>query len=249
MIFKDHFSGHADIYAQARPTYPDKLFDYLVSVTSRAGLAWDCATGNGQTALALANHFEQVIATDGSAAQIDAAQKKHNIDYRVALAEEVILEPASADLICVSQALHWFEIERFFKVVDSGLKPGGVLAVWSYGIHTINEDVDKVIGKLYRETLNGYWPRERLIVEQGYKSIEFPYEKIVSPDFSMSLSWTQDQVEAYLRSWSAVQKYIRANVHDPVAAVSDQLKLAWGDDLAKTISWPLVLILCRKPML
>lgn len=247
MTFKDHFSGHAEDYAQARPTYPPKLFDYLLSLTSKADLAWDCATGNGQSALALANHFEQVIATDGSAAQIDAAQKKDNIDYRVALAEEVILEPASADLICVSQALHWFEIERFFKVVDKVLKPGGVLAVWSYGIHTINEEVDKVIGKLYRETLNGYWPQERLLVEQGYDGVEFPYEKIPSPEFTMSLTWTQDQVEAYLRSWSAVQKYIRVHGSDPVVAVSDQLKLAWGDELAKTIIWPLVLILCRKP--
>ncbi|MFT6092143.1 MAG: ubiquinone/menaquinone biosynthesis C-methylase UbiE [Pseudohongiellaceae bacterium] len=247
MLFKDHFSGHAEVYAQARPTYPAELFDYLNSVTSGTDLAWDCATGNGQSAVALAGYFDQVIATDGSAAQIDAAKKMSNIDYRVALAEDVILDPVSADLICVSQALHWFELERFFQVVDAVLKPGGVLAVWSYGIHTIDEKVDKVIGELYQQTLDGYWPHERLLVEQAYKTIEFPYEKIPSPEFTMSLTWTQGQVEAYLRSWSAVQKYIKAYNSDPVVALSDQLKLAWGNEPVRTVVWPLVFILCRKP--
>jgi len=27
--FKDHFSGHADSYREARPTYPDELFGWL----------------------------------------------------------------------------------------------------------------------------------------------------------------------------------------------------------------------------
>lgn len=247
MTFKDHFSGHAGVYAQARPTYPANLFDYLNSLVLEADLAWDCATGNGQSALALANYFTQVIATDGSAAQINAARKKDNIDYRVALAEEVILDPSTADLICVSQALHWFDTVQFFKVVDTVLKPRGILAVWSYGIHTIDEGVDKVIGELYRETLKGYWTPERLLVEQGYNEIEFPYEKIPSPEFTMTLTWNQDQVEAYLRSWSAVQKYIKANNTDPVSALSNQLRLVWGNESTKTISWPLVLILCRKP--
>lgn len=247
MTFKDHFSGHANIYAQARPTYPAKLFEYLCGASNATDLAWDCATGNGQSALALAKYFKQVVATDGSAAQINVAQKMSNIDYRVALAEEIILDPVSADLICVSQALHWFDTEQFFKVVDTVLKSGGLLAVWSYGIHTIDERVDKVIDELYRETLGGYWSPERLTVEQGYKDIDFPYEKILNPDFTMSLIWTQDQVEAYLRSWSAVQNYIKANGSDPVTAISERLKLAWKDDAQKVISWPLVLILCRKP--
>jgi len=51
------------------------------------------------------------------------------IDCLVALAHDVILDPASADRIGVFQALYWIEIERFFQVVNATLKPSGGLAV------------------------------------------------------------------------------------------------------------------------
>lgn len=248
MMFKDHFSGHADIYAASRPSYPTELFDYLARISPALTLAWDCATGNGQSAVALAAHFEQVLATDGSAAQIQAAEARDNILYKVATAETQSLDKESADLICVSQALHWFDTNKFFQVVDRGLKPGGILGVWSYGIHWIDEEVDPIIDRLYRETLDGYWTYERLMVEEGYRNIEFPYEQLAPPEFTMSLSWSQKQVEAYLRSWSAVQKYINTNQQDPVAEISQELTRVWGDPSQnKVISWPLTLIIRRKP--
>lgn len=70
MSFKDHFSGHAGSYARYRPDYPGELFDYLATLTPRREMALDCATGNGQAAIGLARHFERVIATDGSIAQL-----------------------------------------------------------------------------------------------------------------------------------------------------------------------------------
>lgn len=247
MTFQDHFSGHAQVYARARPTYPDALFKFLASCAEENEVVWDCATGNGQSALALANYFSQVIATDASAEQLAQAAQKSNIDYRVAPAEAHTLLPASADLVTVSQALHWFNIERFFKAADKALKPNGLLAIWSYGIHSIDPAVDEVINRLYRGTLNGYWTPERAMVEEGYKAIDFPYEAIEHPEFSMSLEWSQAQVADYLRSWSAVQKYLKVNGIDPVAEMLESLSVAWGSDESKTILWPLTLILRRKP--
>ena len=60
------YSSYAREYAQSRPGYPTDLFDYLVSLVDRRDLAWDCATGSGQAALTLADHFERVVATDVS---------------------------------------------------------------------------------------------------------------------------------------------------------------------------------------
>ena len=79
MKFKDHFSGHAVEYAKFRPRYPDKLFEYLASISPRHGLAWDCATGNGQAAVGLIRHFDSVIATDASARQIATANDNQTI--------------------------------------------------------------------------------------------------------------------------------------------------------------------------
>jgi hypothetical protein len=49
--FIDNFSRHSKEYSFSRPTYPDLLFEYLSSITPQKNLAWDCATGNGQSAI------------------------------------------------------------------------------------------------------------------------------------------------------------------------------------------------------
>src|SRR5438094_3844583 len=108
--FKDHFSGHAADYAKFRPNYPSKLFDYLASISPERELAWDCATGNGQAAVGLAERFAKVIATDASAQQIESAQPYPRISYWVAPAEASRIDPDSVDLILVAQALHWFDM-------------------------------------------------------------------------------------------------------------------------------------------
>jgi hypothetical protein len=37
-----------------------------------------------------------------------------------------------SDLITVAQALHWFDLSRFFVEAKRVLKPSGLLAVWTY---------------------------------------------------------------------------------------------------------------------
>src|SRR5881409_1515584 len=134
--FKDHFSGHAVEYAKFRPHYPDELFEYLALISPRHELAWDCATGNGQAAVGLARHFDSVIATDASAQQNDP------ISYRVAPAEASGIDSASVDLILVAQALHWFDIDRFFTEAKRVLKENGVLAISSYNVLEIAPEID-----------------------------------------------------------------------------------------------------------
>ena len=115
MQFKDHFSGHASDYAKFRPHYPRELFVYLADITSERECVWDCATGNGQAAVALAEFFQHVIATDASEKQIANAQSHDRVIYRVASAERSGLSNASVDLITVAQALHWFDRELFLQ--------------------------------------------------------------------------------------------------------------------------------------
>src|SRR2546422_4348362 len=110
--FRDHFSGVAAAYAAFRPQYPAELFAALADAAPRRGTAWDCATGNGQAALGLAPHFERVIATDGSAAQLAAAQPHPRVRYLGALAEIAPLAAGCIDLVVTAQSLHWFDIAR-----------------------------------------------------------------------------------------------------------------------------------------
>ena len=138
--FVDHFQGVTQHYLNHRPSYPAALFDWLAQRCSQHELAWDCGTGNGQAAVSLAQHFQRVLATDASAAQIAAATAHERVEYRLAPAEKSGLEPASVDLLIVAQALHWFDLERFYAEARRVLKPTGIVAVWCYGIVELEGD-------------------------------------------------------------------------------------------------------------
>jgi SAM-dependent methyltransferase len=241
--FKDHFSGHAGRYAVYRPTYPDALFAFLADCCDGRRHAWDCATGNGQTAIALTHWFDRITATDASTAQIDAAKPHPRIDYRVAPAEASGLASASLDLITVSQALHWFDIDRFFDEAVRVLVPGGVLAAWSYGLCHVDEACDAIVLSLYRE-IDAYWPPERQLVDEGYRHITLPMPVIAAPPFEMTAVWSADAMLGYLRTWSAAQRWLRDRGSDPVTSIESALRLAWGDG-PREVRWPLALKLCR----
>lgn len=242
--FKDHFSAQSASYARHRPHYPEPLFHYLSALTSGHDRAWDCATGSGQAAIALAQHYEAVIATDASASQIEAAVAHTSVDYRVARAEESGLGCGSADLITVGQALHWFDSERFSAEAARVLVGGGVLAAWCYELCKVDEACDSVVDRLYANIVDAYWPPERRLIENRYADIELPGEPIEPPDFEMSISWAAEDMLGYLRTWSACKRYEREHGRDPVDLIEADLVQAWGHE-SREVAWPLTLRVCR----
>ena len=244
MAFNDHFSGHAATYREARPLYPDALFDWLADQVAHRDLVWDTGCGNGQASVALAARFARVFATDPSANQIENAERRPNIDYRVEPAEQCSLASTSADLVTVAQALHWFDFARFFPEVERVLKPGGFFAAWAYSDCRVTPAVDVHKDRVYVDLTGAYWPPERELVETGYRTIPMPvgagapFEEVAAPSFVMSVSWNAPQFLAYLRSWSATQRYIKANGADPVAIVENDLIAAWGDpEMRREVRW------------
>src|SRR5262249_24385836 len=147
---------------------------------------WDCAYGNGQATADLAARFGKVCGTDASREQIASAALHPNVEYRVALAEESGLPDGSVQLVTVAQALHWFDLTRFYSEVRRVLSPGGVIAVWDYGIDQVEGDAVNVIAQdFYFNVVGPYWPPERKLVEEGYRTIPFPFEEIAPPHFRM----------------------------------------------------------------
>jgi SAM-dependent methyltransferase len=241
--FKDHFSRQSAGYARHRPHYPRELFACLAGLTGRR-LAWDCATGNGQAAVALADHFDRVIATDASRAQIDAAADHPVVSYRVATAEESGLSEDSVDLVTVGQALHWFDTGRFFAEASRVLVEGGVIAAWCYELCTISPACDRVVAGLYNEIVGAFWPPERRLIEERYAGIVFPGKALATPEFVMTAEWDVDDMLGYLRTWSACQSYLGEHGEDPVALIEDELRTAWGTT-PRTVRWPLTARVAR----
>jgi SAM-dependent methyltransferase len=240
MSFKDYFSTQSVDYAKYRPDYPKELFDFIIAHTRNRHLAWDCATGNGQVAIALSPYFDQVIATDASEKQIKAAIPNKRVNYKVAPAEDSSLLDSSVDLITVGQAIHWFDFDVFYKEAKRVAAPDALLVIFGYGSHTVNEAVDEVNAWFYDTLLGSYWPKERKYIDEEYRTVPFPFTEITAPKLAIEKHMNVYELMGYLGTWSSTQQYIKANGQNPLELLEADLIKAWGDPLeVKKVSWPL----------
>lgn len=247
--FRDLFSGASREYAAFRPTYPPELYKWLAGLAPSRALAWDCATGSGQAALGLAAHFDRVIATDSSREQLSATTAHERVEYRLALAEESGLPDVSVDLIAVAQALHWFDLDRFYREAARVLVAGGVIAVWCYVRVHISPAIDALLERFYTVDVGSYWPPERQLVEARYETIPFPFDELGSPPFAIERSITLGELAGYLRTWSATQRFVRERGLDPVAELERELTPHWGRGTPETrlrARWPIFVRVGRR---
>lgn len=252
MAFKDYFSGHAADYATYRPRYPATLFAWLGQQCRDHERAWDCATGNGQAAIALTRHFQQVIATDGSAAQLQEAPPHPQIQYQVALAESSGLADGGVDLVTVAQAAHWFDLEAFYPEVQRVLKPGGILAIWCYGRPILpTTALEGLLSDYYDRVLDDFWTPERRQVETGYRTLPFPFPELTGPELTMTTEWTLAELLGYLYTWSATQRFIAAHQFNPLATLTEQFIEVWPESTQAEqrlrLTWPISLRVGQSP--
>jgi len=239
-VFLDLFSRQSSTYAASRPSYPDALYQFIVSLVPGRRLAWDCATGNGQAARDLARHFDRVIATDASPEQISNATPVPNVEYRVAPAEASGLAPHSVDLVTVAQALHWLDHDRFYAEVRRVTVPDGVVAAWCYGACHAGSEVEGLLREFEEETVGPFWSSGRRWVDEGYLTIPFPFDEVARPSFELRVRWSLSQLREYISSWSAVAAYRRERGQDPVAPLLERIAKFWGPfDSSRDVTWPL----------
>ena len=239
--FKDHFSIAASDYARFRPQYPDELFAWLAQQCSRTDLAWDCATGNGQAARALAGYFRAVVASDASGEQIAEAVAHPGVSYRVAPAEASGLPDNSVNLLTVAQAVHWFDLDRFYAEARRVLAPGGVIALWCYGSGYFDSPaLQAVFDDFYGNTLGAYWPPERALIESGYRDLDFPFAEIRAPEFAMHIDVGLPALIGYLGTWSATNRYRQSTGTDPLPALQQAFAEHWGPpECIQRLHWPM----------
>lgn len=249
--FSDHFSDRAEVYAAYRPHYPPEIVDFLAAVAGgekRCGTSglvdapvWEAGCGSGQLTCGLAGRFSRIVATDASPDQLSRAKPHPHVDFRVARAEESGLASGSIDLAVSAQAAHWFDLGAYYDEVRRVARPAGHLALIVYGMHTCADPkIDAWIKHFYHETLGPYWPAQRRLVEEEYRTLPFPFHEIPSPRFEMRAEWDLEGVLGYVESWSATAALRKSGGGAQVDEFREKLCVSWGKPAARMmIRWPL----------
>ena len=243
---KDLFSEQAKLYSLYRPVYPESLFEYILSFVTNRDTAWDCATGNGQTAVSLSQLFKKVYASDISKKQLGEAIQKDNIEYVVCSAEETPFPDNTFDLITVSQAYHWLNWQKFYEEATRVAKKDCVVAVWMYDLIQSNDkSLNDLILHFYKNIIGPYWDAERKHVDTHYANVVFDFAPLSGKDFFIETQFTKEQLLGYFSTWSATQKFIKANSYSPINHIKDHLSNLWPGEEPRPFYFSIVLKMGR----
>ncbi|MEQ1893063.1 MAG: class I SAM-dependent methyltransferase, partial [Planctomycetota bacterium] len=202
----------------------------------------------GQAALGLAEHFEHVLATDVDAEMLAAATPHARVTYRHLVDEPRDLADSSFELVTVAQALHWFDLDRFYPTVRRVLAPGGLFAAWCYSLLEVEPAFDALVRELHDVTLAADWPPPRKLVIEGYRSLPLPFQEEPCPAFALERELALPEVLGYLATWSALAAHRRRTGTDALRALAPALEQAWGEPAhARCVRWPLHVRLARAP--
>ena len=229
MNYLDLFNDKSELYAEARPTYPQDLYAFLVENCRETENAWDCACGNGQSAITSVEHFSHVNATDVSPNQIAHAFEHPRITYAVCPSEKTPFDAATFDLVCIAQALHWMEYEAFWAEVKRVLKPGGIFAAWGYSWTTINAEIDAVVQIYLLDVIEPYWATQNKLLWNHYRDVPVPFHMLETPTFVMREMWDLRQLITYFHTWSATRRCIDALGEGFFNELYRQLLKVWGN--------------------
>lgn len=110
---ENKFTGKAELYSKYRPSYPEKLIDWLYDMTNAEAVA-DIGAGTGIFTSALLKKPWSVTAVEPNSDMLSILKKAlgDKVKTVVASAESTTLNAKSINLITVAQAFHWFEIGR-----------------------------------------------------------------------------------------------------------------------------------------
>lgn len=211
----------------------------------------------------IAEYYKSVVATDVSEPQLSRAIQRSNIAYVQMSAtpsaeelERVVGPEGSVDLVTVATAVHWFDLDKFYTIVNHLLrKPGGVFAVWTYHGRTVRVSPQFDI-EFYRfqDKVNAYRTYTSEFTSQQYKNLPFPFEPVPGvqegtavegnpEELTMEKLMSFDDFLLLMKSGSPLQTALDQGVDLLNDDARETLSKAWGPERVRNVVFPVFLLL------
>ncbi|XP_070561273.1 putative methyltransferase DDB_G0268948 isoform X2 [Ptychodera flava] len=275
--FSNFFSGsdHTVAYKKFRPTYPEELVKEIVKFGGEKlgdlKFVVDVGCGSGQSTAMLSDHSERVLGVDISPDQIKQAKAStmpSNVEFSVGSCEAIPVDALSVDLITVGTAVHWFDLDKFYKEVDRVLKPGGALAIYTYnGTQAeIEDDAEKtdeinaMLRKFEYEVMSVTRPKQWQDLfndpQNTFSLLELPYRDS-RRDVKLALKnrRTVAGMVGLIKSYSECKEFLRTHPNGDEAFTDLQNKIMAvlktdksADETQITCVLPIFLAMSRKPI-
>lgn len=172
------FDEAALLYDEARPGYPDELFDDVVSLSGipSGGRILEIGCGTGQATLPFARLGYRILCIELGENMAALARRNlrsyPHVQVRTEDFEESALQESAFDLAISATAFHWLDKSTAYPKVAGTLVPGGAISLFW------NEHVHSDASEGFFEAAQRIYEREapEIVGPQDYKGLPRPDE-------------------------------------------------------------------------
>ena len=253
----EQWSSLSDTYHNTRPIPPAAIINIILSwLQAEPNTVVDVGCGTGLSTLIWNNFAGQIVGIEPNDDMREAAERNIHADHIIfqkGVSNETNLPSSCADVITVSQAFHWMDIDstlsEFFRV----LKPGGVLAIYDFAQPPIVDwEVEKSFSELRRKCSEIVYSQEVSPIHNDKSSYDDRIKAFGNFRYSRTVSchsvekWTLKKLIGFFAntSNSSFAMEIDAAIKKDIDAFLSVVKARCSDDLE--IIFPYNMVIAKK---
>lgn len=196
----------AERYARSRPNFHPLVVERMrafLELETPLALAVDVGCGTGLSTVALTAIAREVVGVDPSEEMLARATRAPGLRYLAGSAAALPLPDASADLLTVSNAFHWFDRAAFLSEARRVVRPAGYLVIYTNnfcgemtGEPTFQSWVGEVYARRYPTPNRDARP---LDAEEAARA---GLHSLGREEYMNTVTWSREELAGYLTTHS-----------------------------------------------